>query len=102
MSTMRDVCLVVLLANLALLGVIMFIPPMLRGTIPYSPTPNIPVVTYTVEIHTLSGARHIRYNVVSYHIDKGIVPATHTVTLNYVGGSSETFHWVISYKILRN
>jgi len=80
----------------------MFVFPLFRANIPYSPSPSIPIVTYTVEIRTLSGTKHTRYNVVSYHIEKGTVPFTYTVTLHYLGGSSETFNWVVEYSIRRN
>jgi len=39
--------------------------------------------------------RYIRYNVATWRIKRGIVPLTSTVTLDYVDGRIETFHWVI-------
>jgi len=95
-----------IVAGIFLLIVVMlgfgFVLPMLQGTLPYGPAPSIPGLTYTAEIRTLSGAKHTRYNVVSYHIERGTVPGTYTVTLRYLGGSSETFHWVVWYRITRN
>lgn len=66
------------------------------------PPPTKPILIYTAHIETLSGRRHTRYNVVSWHVEKGSVPLTYTVTLYYVGGSSETFHWVVRYNFRQN
>jgi len=65
-----------------------------------NPIPGISQVTYTAHIRTVT-TEHVRYNVVSWNVEKGDVPGTYTVTLNYVGGGSETFHWVISYNFER-
>jgi len=38
---------------------------------------------------------------VSWNVEQGDVPMTYTVTLYYVGGGSETFHWVTGYSFER-
>jgi len=62
--------------------------------------PIVSQVTYTAHISTLT-RQHVRYNVVSWNIIEGDVPATYTVTLYYLGGQSETFHWVLNYNFER-
>jgi len=65
-----------------------------------NPIPGISQVTYTAHIRTAT-TEHVRYNVVSWNVEKGDVPMTYTVALYYVGGGSETFHWVVSYNFER-
>jgi len=63
-----------------------------------SPIPIISQITYTAHIRTIT-TEHVRYNVVSWNIEKGLL--FHNVTLYYVGGGSETFRWVTSYRFER-
>ncbi len=61
--------------------------------------PVISQVTYTARITTLGG-QNIRYNVISWSIQRGAM--LYTVSLYYINGSSEIFHYVVSYRFERS
>jgi len=58
------------------------------------PKPPNPVV-YVAYIKTVTRT-HVRYNVKSWLVQKGAV--FHKVTVYYINGGSEVFHWVVSYR----
>ena len=77
----------------ALVGVVCVANVLLATALPSS----LQSTVYSAHIETLTRS-HVRYNVVSWQIARGAIPRTYTVTLYYLGGRLETFHWVISYR----
>jgi hypothetical protein len=65
-----------------------------KGRLSPIPPPG-PAMIYVAYIRTVTRT-HVRYNVKSWLVQRGAI--FHKVTVYYINGGSEVFHWVISYR----